>query len=303
MEQQRRHLVPLPTLCARMRLLLELFLPKVRNPSSWGSVGNLLLPPASLSRVVTDTSAADLYGAAAYCSSASNYDDIQSELLDDHMLELVRFHFVWNVYETVRCISGVGCKMTSNNHEDRLSLLGAVPSALKELLTWEYETCLSLSKVKPVICKRMEKGNEASVLGKAGLLMAGFRDYVFHGEETPPEPDDLEDTFNGMLDGTRSLSAQAYRMLSFTRLTLHVLQVLIHADLREDASIPVNDVPFLSSCHDYEFDIPCKFVLNLANCWSEELTPRLSLLDIEYFASGCNVPSDILETMCSTEVI
>ncbi len=92
-------------------------------------------------------------------------------------------------------------------------------------------------------------------------------------------------------------------MLSFTQLTLQVIQVLIHADLREDASIPVNDVPFLSSFHDYEFDIPCKFVLNLANCWSEELSPQLSPVDIDYFASGCDVPSDILETMGSVEVI
>ena len=209
-----------------------------------------------MSRVDTDASTADLYDAALYCSSASDYDDKQSELLDDYMLELVRFHFVWNAYETVRSISEVGCKMTTKIPEDRLSLFGAVPIAHKELLTWVYKACLPLAEVKPIICRRLKNGNEDSVLGKAGLLMAGFRDYVFHGEEPPPEPDDLEETFNGMLDGARSLSVQAYRMLSFTQLTLQVIQVLIHADLREDASIPVNDVPFLSSFHDYEFDIP-----------------------------------------------
>ncbi len=104
------------------------------------------------------------------------------------MLELVRFHFVWNAYETVRSISEVGCKMTTKIPEDRLSLFGAVPIAHKELLTWVYKACLPLAEVKPIICRRLKNGNEDSVLGKAGLLMAGFRDYVFHGEEPPPEP-------------------------------------------------------------------------------------------------------------------
>ena len=85
-KEQRPRLVSLPSLCARVRLLLDVFAHEGAfrgNPSYWDSVGNLLLPPASVSRIVTNASVADLYGASDYCSSAADYDDAQSDALDD----------------------------------------------------------------------------------------------------------------------------------------------------------------------------------------------------------------------------
>ena len=282
MEIQIAHRVSLATVCARLRFLLELFQGHgvMHGDSSvWYSVGNLLLPPASVSRVVTDASASDLYNAWSFCSCASTYDDQQSDLLDDYMLELVRFHFVWNAYESIRHRSLSGQKLISSSNKARLELLNAVPPAHVDLVTSVYQISLSLATDNTAIRRRLAKGNEVSLLGKAGLLIAGFRDHIFHGDDNLPEPDDSE---NLMMDnGLQSLSVGAYRMAWFTRLTLHMIQSLTYAEFTDEVPVvPVNDVPFLSRYYDCEFDIPCKFAITLANWFSEELTTRLSEGDI-----------------------
>ena len=88
-------------------------------------MANLLLPPASLTKVVTDSSRADLYDAGLYCSSAADYDDVQSDLLDDYTLRLTRFHFVWHAYDTVRGETEPGRNLTASDPAARVSLLAA----------------------------------------------------------------------------------------------------------------------------------------------------------------------------------
>ena len=303
MEIQIAHRVSLATVSARMRLLLELFQGHdvLRGDSSvWYSVANSLFPPASVSRVVTDASAADLYKAWSYCSSASAYDNRQSDLLDDYMLELVRFHFVWNAYELIRRRSQSGRQMTTKSNKARLELLNAVPPAHVDLVTSVYQISLSLATDNTAIRRRLLKGSEVSLLGKAGLLIAGFRDHVFHGNDNLPEPDDLVNRV--MHDGSQSLSVGAYRMAWFTRLTLHMIQSLAYAELTDEVpNVPVNDVPFLSRYYDCEFDIPCKFAITLANWFSDELTSRLSEAGIGYLAKGCDVPAETLASIVGNE--
>ena len=293
-------LVPLSSLCARLRLLLDLFSHELHLQGSsawWDATANLLLPAASIARVVTNASLADLYDAGLYCSTAADYDDTQSDLLDDYTLRLTRFHFVWHAYETVRTKSTSGRKLTAKHPTARLPLLEAQPTAHKELLDFGFHGCRTLANNHPKICRRLHRGNETTVIGNAGLLVAGFRDYLFHGHEPAPEPHDLEHPLIGALRLSPTRSIQASRMTAFTRLTLHMLQALIHADLAPDASMPLDDIRFLSPSGDAESDIPCRFALNLATFWPEANQPRLDERDIEYVASGCDVNPSLLRSL------
>ena len=285
-------LVPVSSLCARLRLLLALYDQDLcfRSTSgSWDAAANLLLPPASISRVDVNTSLADLHDADLYCAPAAHYNDVQSDLLDEYMLRLTRFHFVWHAYATVRDHSESGLKLTSSDLAARLPILSAQPRAHKELLSFGLSTCEKLAADNPRILKRLRKGNETTVVGKAGHLVAGFRDYLFHGHEAPPEPDDLEDPLIHRLRLPRASSVQASRMTAFSRLTLHMLQALLHADLRSGALIPVNYVRFLTPSVNDEYDIPCNFVLNLATFWPEADQPHLDEQEIGHLAAGCKV--------------
>ncbi|MDE0001553.1 MAG: hypothetical protein OXQ29_02520 [Rhodospirillaceae bacterium] len=170
------------------------------------------------------------------------------------------------------------------------------------MLTRAYRRSASLSKDSPAILESLHKGREVSVLGEAGLLMLGFRHYVFHGNEAHPEPHDFRSEFRQMLDGGDCLSEHAYRLATFTRLTLHVIQALVQADLKRDAEAPVSDMPFLSSLHDHEFDISCKFALNLTSYWPDGSTAAYCTpAEIEYLADGCNVLPAILEVMVAAD--
>ncbi len=216
------------------------------------------------------------------------------------MLELVRFHFVWNAYELIRHRSLSGRQLTTKGNKARIELLNAVPPAHVDLVTSVYQISLSLATDKTAIRRRLLKGSEVTLLGKAGLLIAGFRDHVFHGNDNLPEPDDLVNLV--MHDGSQSLSVGAYRMAWFTRLTLHMIQTLAYAELTDEVpNVPVNDVPFLSRYYDCEFDIPCKFAITLANWFSDELTSRLSEAGIGYLAKGCDVSAATLASIAGNE--
>ena len=140
------------------------------------------------------------------------------------------------------------------------------------------------------------KHTEGTGIGKAGRLATAFRNYVFHGDEQPPEPDDWDGQFQRGLDGTGTVSLQSYRLVSFTRLTLHLIQALLHAELGRGSVVEAIDVPFLSRpWSDAEFELPCAFVLNVSSCWPEGRSPALSPEAIRYMAVGCDVPNVALE--------
>ena len=297
-------LVCVPSLCARLRLLLGFYGHEQYFQGSsewWNWTLDLLLAPASIARVETDATLADLYGEDLYCSPAEDYNNTQSNLLDDYMLQLTRFHFVWHAYATVRDNSESGQKLKSKALEDRRSILSAQPIAHRELLDYVFSACKKLASSDPGILKRLRGGNETTVVGKAGHLVAGFRDYLFHGDEAPPQPNDLEDPLIQGLRLTPTSSVQACRMTAFTRLTLHMLQALLHADLRTGVSIPVDYFPFLPRSVDYEdgYYIPCSFVLNLSTFWPDKNHPPLDEQEIKYVAEDCNVSAATLSLLAS----
>lgn len=80
----------------------------------------------------------------------------------------------------------------------------------------------------------------------------------------------------------------------FTRLTLHLIQTLMHAELQRGCAIEATDVPFLSRGADFEFELPSGFVLSLASCWPEERGIVLSSNAITELAFGCDVPAKSL---------
>lgn len=297
-------LVHMPSLCARLRLLLGLYGQELyfRGASGWWNrTVDLLLAPASIARVDTDATLADLYDSDGYCSAAVHYNDTQSNLLDDYMLRLTRFHFVWHAYATVRDHSESGQKLTSKDLRERLPILSAQPIAHKELLDFFFSACERLAMGDPQILKRLRRGNETTVVGKAGHLVAGFRDYLFHGHEAPPKPNDLEGPLIQKLRHPPTSSVQASRMIAFTRLTLHMLQALLHADLRTGVSIPVNYVRFLSTSvyDEHGDDIPCSFALNLATFWPDVNHPRLDEQEVKYVAEDCSVSAASLSLLAS----
>ena len=296
-------LVPLQSLCARLRLLLALFEHEraLGGRCKWSGVANLLLPAACVTRVETDASAADLYDAGSYCEPANHHDQQQSEILDDYMSALARHLFVWNAYETVREDSDAGRLMATKNVADRKVLAERVPRSHLELVDWVYGWCGSLTQGSREIQKVLKsKRVEPLGLGKAGLLANRFRNYLFHGDEAPPEPDDWDERFSTAVDGEESVSLHSYRLVSFTRMTLHLIQALMHAELRPGADIEVTDIPFLSRGVDAEYDLPCGFVLNLATWWPEQRGNALSLRAITDLAAGCGVPAESLQLVMET---
>ena len=298
MQTEASRPVSIGTLCARMRLLLNLFASEGAFPEGrdWPiAVENLLFPAACVSRVETDTSAVDLYGAWLYCSSAAEYDERQSILLNDYMSALARFHFVWNAYETARETSEAGGLLTSKNDGSRRALVERIPGMHRRLTEQAYDTSMSLVGRDVAILNRLKKGNEVLNLGKAGLLAAGFRNYLFHGHEARPEPDDWNGRFGNAIDGSGVVSLQSYRVRSFTRLTLHLIQALTHAELQPLREVEAGDVPFLPRGEDMEFDVPCRFLVNLASFWPEEPSLWLSKDAIERCAMDCGVSEHVLQ--------
>ena len=290
-------LVSQQALCARLRLLLDLFENEgaLGGRCRWSRVANLLLPAACVTRVETDTSAADLYDAGFYCTPAADYDRCQGRILDDYMSALARYHFVWNAYENVRKYSCSGELMTTKNTAGREKLAARVPQAQLNLVDRTYRSCLSLTQGSPRIQKWLKtKQVEGVGVGKAGQLATGFRNYLFHGDEVPPEPDDWDDKLSRALDGSEATSPHSYRLVSFTGLTLHLLQTLMHAEIKRSHDIETTDVPFLSRGVDAEFYLPCAFVLNLASCWPEERRNALSTKALEELAVGCDVSGESL---------
>ena len=294
MKVETSRLVSLQTLCARLRVLLSLFEHEgaLGGRCSWSGVANLLLPAACVTRVETNAAAADLYDAGLYCEPAAGYDERQSRILDDYMSALARYHFVWNAYETVRNDSDAGRMMKTKNAADRETLAAKVPGAHLELLDRVCRPSRSLTQGSPEVQEWLKtKGVETHGLGKAGRLATGFRNYLFHGDEAPPAPDDWDDQFRTALDGDEAITLHSYRLTSFTRLTLHLMQALAHAELRRGYGMEVTDIPFLSRWVDAEFELPCAFVLNLASCWPEERGLALSSKAVTELAAGCDVPA------------
>ena len=291
-------LVSLQALCARLRLLLSLFEHEgsLGGKCRWNGVGNLLFPAACVTRVDTDASAADLYNAGLYCEPSAHYDEQQSLIFDDYMSGLARYHFVWNAYAMARKDSESGRLMMTKNAADREVVATRVPQAHLDVLDRVRGACWSFTQGNGTIQKWLKKKEvETHGIGKAGRLANGFRNYLFHGDEAPPEPDDWDDRFGTMLDGKESVSLHSYRLVSFTRLTLHLIQILMHAELRPGQLIEASDVPFLSRGLDAEFDVPCRLVLNLATCWPEERGLALSSEAIAELAAGCDVSPETLD--------
>ena len=211
------------------------------------------------------------------------------------MSALARYHFVWNAYENVRKYSCAGKLMTTKKTAGREELATRVPQAQLNLVDRTYGFCLSLAQGSPRIQIWLKtKQVEAVGVGKAGQLATDFRNYLFHGDEIPPEPDDWDDKFPRALDGKEAISPHSYRLVSFTRLTLHLLQTLMHAEIKRSHDIETTHVPFLSRGVDAEFNLPCAFVLNLASFWPEKRWTALSTKELEEVAVGCDVSAESL---------
>ena len=101
------------------------------------------------------------------------------------MSQLARFHFVWSAYNAVRSQSEAGHLLTSKNVSDRITLAERVPPVQLELLARIYQISLPLAQRNERILESLKKGNEESAVGGAGLIVAGFRNYIFHGHEAP----------------------------------------------------------------------------------------------------------------------
>ena len=234
-----------------------------------------------------------------YCSPAAKFDSDQSELLDDYLLQLARFHFVWNAFELAsKCLVPkrvVKCK----DSEVQRSYIQAVPIAHRKVMENVSHVCVALAKGDASFRKPIKEVDGSYFLGQVAQNMKIFRNHVFHGHENLPEPDDLTNVFKTKLDGKGILSVQSYRVILFTRLTLHMIQALAHTDLKRNATVPVSCIQFLTSYHDYEFDFPCKFALNLASSWSQKDESRPCAQAIESLAADCDVPQDIREIICS----
>ena len=296
-------LVSIGTLCTRMRFLLSLFASEqaFRHGRDWpDAVANLLYPAACVSHVETDAFAADLYQSGSYCEPAAEYDECQNKVLDDYMFALARFHFVWNAYETVRKTSEAGRLLISGSPRSRETLVERIPSMHQQLVEQAYHMSMSLVGTEETILRRLKNGTEVLNLGEAGLLAAGFRDYMFHGREDPPTPDDWDDQFGNTTDGKGVVSLQSYRATSFTRLTLHLIQALTHAELQPQAAVEAGDVLFLPRGDDIEFDVPCRFLVNLASVWPEELERGLPQEIIEECGTDCGLSKDILSSIMDT---
>ena len=299
-KMEASRLVSIGTLCTRMRFLLSLFASEqaFRQEGDWpDAVANLLYPAACVSHVETDAFAADLYRSGSYCEPAAGYDERQSKVLDDYMLALARFHFVWNAYETVRKTSEAGHLLISGNPRSRDTLVERIPSMHQRLVEQTYHTSMSLVGTDEAILRRLKNGTEVLNLGKAGLLAVGFRDYMFHGREEPPTPDDWDDWLENNTYGKGVVSLQSYRVMSFTCLTLHLIQALTHAELQPDAAVEAGDVLYLPRGDDMEFDVPCGFLVNLASVWPEEQERGLPQEAIEECSMDCGVSKRVLSLM------
>lgn len=300
---EAHQLVALGTLCARLRFLLYWFeRESALLGDCWVGASNLLLPAACLSRVETNASVADLYGEQMWCSPAAEYDELQSKLLDDYMFVLTRFHFVWTAYETIRSKSSAGDLLTSEDPSGRVEMSERVPTAQLESLERVFRTSLRLAQMDEAICNPSKIRAEPLVVGKAGRLAGQFRNYIFHGNEAPPIPEESDDPFRVPLDGDGVVSLKAYRVMTFTKLTLQLIQILTHADLHRRREVQWGDVPFLTWDGDCDFTVPSCLLLSLATCWPEKASAGLSRKVIEHLATGCGVSRETLERVTAIAV-
>ena len=118
--------------------------------------------------------------------------------------------------------SNAGGLLTAEDPSGRVELSERVPTAQLELLDWAYRRSLHLAQMDEGILQPSKIRDEPLVVGKAGRLAAQFRNYIFHGDEAPPIPDESDDPFRAPSDGDGVVSLKAYRVMTFTRLTLPV---------------------------------------------------------------------------------
>ena len=270
----------------------------------WPHASGFAYPPATLGALRQGLAKPHTCAPTSEClPPAADYDDRQSTLLDDYLSVLARFHFVWSAYEAVRRQSNAGQLLTSKLVGDRVTLAGRVPVAQLELLDRVYRASLSLANGDDKILEPLEKKDESLVVGKAGLLAAGFRNHIFHGHEAPPSPEDPSEQFRARLPGQEVTSIQAYRMVCFTRLTFHLIQVLTHGELHRGHEIDFGYVPFLPRLDYCEFGVPCGFVLNLATYWPEERSSELSSQVLKHLARGFDVSGAVLELIMESPYV
>ena len=288
--------VAIGTLCARTRFLLDWFQHEgdLRG-DCWEGASNLLLPAACLARVETDASVTDFRDSGMWCLPVAEYDAQQGELLDDYMFVLALFHFIWTAFETIRSKSSAGCLLTSKDPSGRAELSKRVPTAQLQLLEWAYRRSLRLAQMEEETLVPPKIDDEPLVVGKAGRLVVHFRNYMFHGDEGPPVPDESDPPFRVPSDGDGVVSLKAYRVMTFTRLTLQLIHALTHADLNRGSEIQWCDISFLPRDGDCDFTVPGRFLLSLATCWPEESSVGLSRNAIEDLAKGCDVSRETLE--------
>ena len=291
-------LVSLQCLCARLHFLLRLFEQEggLSGRPCWIGVANLLYPATCVTRVDTDASAADLYDSGSWCRPPRVYDDAQSRIFDDYVSALARYYFVWNAYELARKESMHGRLLTKTYTEGRELFAAKLPPTHLDVVDRVRDTCETLAQEDPKTQERL-KGKQNEVLGivKAGRLANDFRNYLFHGDEEHPTPDDFNDQLRMKRDAEESISLHSYRLVYFTRLTLHLIQALMHAEPGAQCAIEATDLPFLSRSVSVDFFLPFGFAVNLATCWPEERGLALSAKTVAEFAVGCNVPPESLK--------
>ena len=149
----------------------------------------------------------DPWRSGDYCTPASEYNAISEELLKGFLLRLSRFQLIWSAYENVRNNSRIGNYLKSNGsiplsldggiHVDDFPFLETFLSRFDA--SWRCED--HPYKTEEMAClfdkADIRKMSGAGKFCRAGLTLNKYRNFIYHADESLPEPGDSFDHFDG----------------------------------------------------------------------------------------------------------
>ncbi|PZX12899.1 hypothetical protein LX81_03450 [Palleronia aestuarii] len=187
--------------------------------SHWHSVSHLLRLASAIERVYISIPKLDPLRSGDSCEPPSAFNAIHDWLLQDYFTAHARFLLIWNAYELIRGSSAIGRHLMGNHplytssHRTPFWSLDYYPY-LRELYgdldqAWVAEPHPFRTGGQPpaLESRDLRKLSGCSMAARAGLTLNRYRNYIFHGDEEPPSPDDSFDHFGDSPLAGRSIKA------------------------------------------------------------------------------------------------
>ncbi|HWW24904.1 MAG TPA: hypothetical protein VNZ85_03300 [Caulobacter sp.] len=199
--------------------------------SNWESVLYPLKMAASLKGLEADTTQGSPpdFG---LCEAAASYDAAHSQAASGYVSGLIVFSFVWWAWEATKDMTQFGVALTRGKSNRRAVLSGLTAGLCEHLpgLRTVLDETLDLCQQAGDFADELKKLEliDTSDAQRAADLARRFRNYVFHGDDQVPMPDDWDD--EGVA-AKKDTPAGILRFYAMSRLVLMLIQLALFSEI------------------------------------------------------------------------